>query len=53
MLKETAVKIPEEETRNRESALQPDVPDDCPREPFKIVDDPGSEPEPAGYGHGV
>ncbi len=53
MLKETAVTILEEETRNRKIVRQLDVPDDCPREPCDVVDDPGSEQEPDGYGHGV
>jgi hypothetical protein len=53
MLKETTVKIPEEATRTSETSSQIDAVDDCPREPFEVVDDPGSEEEPDGYGHGV
>jgi hypothetical protein len=53
MLKETAVKIPEEETRGTKSSRPLDVPDDCPQGPFEVIDDPGSEEEPDGYGHGV
>jgi len=53
MSKQTAVKIPEEETRNPKTALQPDVPDHCPREEVEFVDDPGFEEEADGYGYGV
>jgi hypothetical protein len=53
MWKQAANDGVEDETPTPDATLRPEVPDDGQRQDFELVEDPETEEEPDGYGHGV